>query len=150
MAGIAVIGYYLLFYFFNKESVLGIGVYFSSLLIYAFFMYNAAKNFAEQEFKVLMRVAFAVFLIANLFYYIFDWSLFKNIDPTLAERQKELAIELFQKNTPIEQQPDMLKNIENADIHTPQYLAYLFARGAIGGFGLALLISFLIKRNYSV
>jgi Protein of unknown function (DUF4199) len=148
MAGIAVIGFYLLFYFFKTDALFNIGVYISSLLIYAFFMYRAARNTDTQDFKMLLRAAFSVFLIANVFYYVFDFILYKKIDLSLAEQQKELAITLFQKNTPIEQQPTMLKNIEEADIHTPYYLLKLWTRGAIGGFGLAVLMAYLVKRQF--
>jgi hypothetical protein len=148
MAGIAVIGFYLLFYFFKTDGLFNIGVYISSLLIYAFFMYRAARNSTEQDFKVFLRTAFAVFLMANALYYVFDFILFKKIDLSLAERQKEIAVELFKKNTAIEQLPETIKNIEESDIHTPYFLLKLWARGAIGGFGLAVLIAYLVKRQF--
>lgn len=61
IAGIAVVGYVLLFYYMDKASALGASVRFSSLLIYVLFMYLAIKNVDSTDFKVLLRGAFGVF-----------------------------------------------------------------------------------------
>ncbi|NJN34352.1 MAG: DUF4199 domain-containing protein [Saprospiraceae bacterium] len=149
LAGVSVVAYYLLFYFLSKTTMLGMGVFGGSLLIYAFFMYLTAKNIVEEDFKKLLRATFALFLLANLFYYIFDYTLFNVIDPDLADRQKELAIEVYKKNTPLAEQRSLVDAIRNANIHTPQYLAFLYVRSAIGGFCLAFLVCFFTKKQFA-
>ena len=117
IAGIAVIGYVLLFYFMDNTWALGASVRFSSLLIYALFMYLGIKDTNTTDFKVLLRGAFAIFLIANALYYVFDFVLFNYIDPSLIDIEKEMAIELYRPNTPINELYDMEQGIRNAVAH---------------------------------
>jgi hypothetical protein len=147
VAGIATVGYYLLFYMMQPDWMLGGGVYFSSLLIYGVGMYAAIKDKVEVDFKSLLRSAFIVFLIANVVFYIFDFVLFKIIDPGMAERQANLAIAMLEPHTPIEQQVEMRKNIENTDLHSFGYIAYRYAKGTLGGFGIAAFVAYLVKRG---
>ncbi len=149
LAGVSVVAYYLLFYFVSKTTMLGMGVFGSSLLIYAFFMYLTAKNIVEEDFKKLLRATFVVFLLANVFFYAFDYVLYNLVDKDLANLQKELAIEVYKKNTPLAEQRNMVDAIQNADIHTPQYLAFLYARAAIGGFCMAVLVCFFTKKQFA-
>ncbi len=147
IAGIAVIGYVLLFYFIDKTWALGAFVRFSSLLIYALFMYLGVKDTNTTDFKVLLRGAFAIFLIANMLYYVFDFVLFNYIDPSLIDIEKEMAIELYRPNTPINELYDMEQGIRNAVAHNFSSNALQFARWSIIGFGVSLLVSYLVKRN---
>ena len=147
IAGMAVVGYVLLFYFMDKTLALGASVRFSSLLAYGLFMYLAVKDTKSSDFKVLLRGAFVVFLIANALYYVFDFVLFNYIDPTLIDIEKEMAIELYRPNTPINELYDMEQGIRNAVAHNFSSNALQFARWSIIGFGLSLLVSYLIKRN---
>ncbi len=147
IAGIAVVGYVLLFYYMDKASALGASVRFSSLLIYVLFMYLAIKNVDSTDFKVLLRGAFGVFLIANACYYVYDFVLFNYIDPSLIDIEKDMAIELYRPNTPINELYDMEQGIRNAVAHNFSSNLLQFARWSIIGFGLALLVSYLVKRN---
>lgn len=147
IAGIAVIGYVLLFYYMDKKLALSASVRFSSLLVCAFFMYLTIKDVREPDFKVLLRGAFAVFLIANALYYVFDYVLFNIIDKSLMDMEKEMAIEMYRPSTPINELYDMEQGIRNAQAHNFSSNAMQFARWTILGFGVALLVSYLVKRN---
>ena len=147
IAGIAVVGYVLLFYFIDKKLALSASVRFSSLLICAFFMYLTIRDLKERDFKVLLRGAFAVFLIANALYYVFDYVLFNIVDISLMDMEKEMAIEMYRPNTPINQIYDMEQDIRNAQGHNFSSNALQFARWSILGFGVSLLVSYLVKRN---
>ena len=147
IAGIAVVGYVLLFYYMDRTLALGAPVRFSSLLVCAFFMYLAIKNAESTDFKVLLRGAFAVFLIANALYYVFDFILFNYIDPSLIDIEKDMAIELYRSDTPINELYDMEQGIRNAVAHNFSSNALQFARWSIIGFGVALIVSYLVKRN---
>ena len=147
IAGIAVIGYVLLFYYMDRKLALSASVRFSSLLVCALFMYLTIKDVREPDFKVLLRGAFAVFLIANALYYVFDYVLFNIIDKSLMDMEKEMAIEMYRPSTPINELYDMEQGIRNAQAHNFSSNAMQFARWTILGFGVALLVSYLVKRN---
>ena len=147
IAGVAVVGYVLLFYFFDKQWALTPSIRFSSLIVYALFMYLTIKNVREPDFKVLLRGAFSVFLIANAIYYVFDFVLFNYIDKSLIDMEKEMAIEMYRPSTPINEIFDMEQGIRNAVAHNFSSNSMQFARWAILGFGVSLLVSYLVKRN---
>jgi DNA integrity scanning protein DisA with diadenylate cyclase activity len=147
IAGIAVIGYVLLFYYMDRKLALSASVRFSSLLVCALFMYLTIKDVREPDFKVLLRGAFAVFLIANALYYVFDYVLFNIIDKSLMDMEKEMAIEMYRPSTPINELYDMEQGIRNAQAHNFSSNLMQFARWTILGFGVALLVSYLVKRN---
>lgn len=147
IAGIAVVGYVLLFYYMDKKLALSASVRFSSLLVCALFMYLTIKDVREPDFKVLLRGAFAVFLIANALYYVFDYVLFNIIDKSLMDMEKEMAIEMYRPSTPINELYDMEQGIRNAQAHNFSSNLMQFARWTILGFGVALLVSYLVKRN---
>ena len=148
IAGVALIGYFLLFYNLSKEMMLGQVGQLSSYLIYIAFMFIATKQAGDLDFKGLLRTAFAVFLIMNAFYYVFDYVLFNFKDKSLINTQKDLMLEYWQKGTKtVEEQNLVTQAIQNGDFHTPQALLFAFAKGSIGGFGLSILVAYLIKRN---
>ena len=147
IAGVAVIGYVLLFYYMDKKLALSASVRFSSLLVCALFMYLTIKDVKEPDFRVLLRGAFGVFLIANALYYVFDFVLFNHIDTSLIDLEKDMAIEMYRPSTPINELYDMEQGIRNAQAHNFSSNALQFARWSILGFGVALLVSYLVKRN---
>ncbi|MBL7815840.1 MAG: DUF4199 domain-containing protein [Saprospiraceae bacterium] len=147
IAGIVVVGFALLFYFMDSKLAFSPTIRFGSLLVYAFFMFVAIKDVKTEEFKILLRGAFAVFLIANAFYYVYDYILFNYIDKTLIDMEKDMAIEMYRPSTPITEQFDMEQGIRNAQAHTFSSNAMQFARWTILGFGVSLLVSYFVKRN---
>ena len=148
VAGITVVGYFLLFYFYDKKTMLGQGVQLSSYLIYAFFMYLAARKVETESFKTVLRSAFIVFLITSLFYFDLDYILFNFVDKSLAVMQKEIMIDYFSAGAKtIEDANGMRESILNEDLHSFSSLIRTFAQRAIGGFILSVIITFLIKKN---
>jgi hypothetical protein len=147
MAGITLIGYFLLFYYTNKNEMLGQSVQLISYLIYALFMFIAAKSVSHLDFKTVLRTAFGVFIVTNLFYYVFDYVLFNTVDKSLADIQKTMMIDYYTANIKtVQETKEMTDNILNGNFHTFKSLAFGFSKGAIGGFGLAVIISFLVKK----
>lgn len=146
-AGITTIAYAFLMYSAQKAGFFTIWFVISSLAIYGFFMYLAAKKAILADFKVVLRTAFAVFLIANALYYVFDFVLFNYIDKSLAVFQADAAIAYLKPNTPLEEQIRMEENIRSSDIHNVKSLIQNYLQGAIGGFILAVLVAYLVKRK---
>jgi hypothetical protein len=148
MAGITLTGYFLLFYFYDKNAMLGSTVQLSSYLIYALFMFLAAKSVANLDFKTVLRTAFGVFIVTNLFYYAFDYVLFNMVDKSLADIQKTMMLDYYTANIKtVQETKEMTDNITNGNFHNLKSISFGFAKGAIGGFGLAIIISYLVKKS---
>ena len=148
MAGLAVVGYFLLFYFMDKTMMLGAYVQVGVLLLYFGFMYLAAKHYADLEFKKLLKIAFGVFVLTNLFYYAFDYYLFNIMDKSLADIQKDMMLDYYKTGAKsVEESAVMSENINKGDFHNASTLIFGYARGAIGGFGLSILVAYLVKER---
>jgi Protein of unknown function (DUF4199) len=147
LAGIAAVAYAFLIHSVNRTGFFSMWYAATSVSIYALGMYLTAKKVANAEFKVVLRTAFAVFLIANIVYYVFDFALFNFIDPSFAKFQAELAIVDMKIGTPLEQQIQREEDILAADIHNVPSLFNRYLKMAIGGFGLAVFVAYLIKRK---
>lgn len=148
IAGVAAIGYVLLFYYTRKELIFSALYTFSSLVIYIYFMYQAAKMVVKEDFNIVLRTAFAVFVIANAVYYCFDYALFNIIDTSLVDIQKDQMIEYYATEAKsVEEQNQVTQGIKDADYHGFKGISFSFAKGAIGGFGLSILITYLLKRS---
>ncbi len=148
--GIATIAYAFLIFTAQKQGFFSSWFYITSLFIYGLGMYLAAKQAISEDFKSVLRTAFSVFLIANALYYAFDFALFNYIDKTLAAFQADAAIAYLKPNTPLEEQIKMEENIRSADIHNVSSLLKNYLRGAIGGFGLSILVTYLVKRKWRI
>ena len=84
-AGVGAIAYLLLFYVLHKAWMLHPLAYYSSLLIYLFFMYRTAEAVRVKQggvigWKEALRPAFTVFLLANVLFYLFYWAMHQ-LDP---------------------------------------------------------------------
>ena len=145
MAGGSVVLYFLLFYFLDKQSMLKMWVAYSSILFYVIFM---AKSVSDQRnlfediisFRDAISVAFLSFIIANVIYYVFYFFIIKS-DPELLEMLKESTIDFYQK-----------MGQDTAEIEKKFEVGFSsiflgFARGAIGGFILSLIIGGTMRRG---
>jgi membrane associated rhomboid family serine protease len=147
MAGLAVVGYFLLFYSINKTTMLGPSVQLPSYLVYFGFMFWAAKPYYNSDFKGILKVAFGVFVIANLFYYAFDFYLFNYMDKSLIDLQKDIMLDYFEGAAKsVEEASLRTQNIQSGDYHSLKSLIYAYAKGAIGGFGMAILVAYFVKK----
>ena len=147
LAGVVTMAFLSAVYAIDKTWLFSMTVISATLVLYMLPMYRAANDVKMLEFKAVLRTAFVVFLIANAIYYVFDWVLFNIVDKSLANVQAELAIEYYRPSTPIDKQSELADGIRAANIHDVKSLIYRFVRGAIGGFGMAVLAAFLVKRQ---
>ena len=148
LAGVAAIGYVSLFYYIKKDLIFSATYTFSSLVIYLIFMFQAVKTLGKEDFRTVLRTAFGVFILANVVYYAFDYVLFNYIDKSLGILQKDVMIGYYSAGAKsVQEQNQLYESIQNADFHNFKGISFNFAKGAIGGFGLAILVSYLIKRR---
>ena len=149
LAGGVVILYLLLFYLIEKGLMFSMGVAWSSILIYAFFMYKAI---AEQRtifegkitFREAVSVAFLTFIIANIIYYVFHYPMVK-LDPSLVGILKEMSIDFYKKIMSNQDGEEIEKSFKDFDINLST-IFLSFARGAIGGFILSLPLAGFMRR----
>jgi Protein of unknown function (DUF4199) len=147
MAGLAVVGYFLLFYYINKTTMLGPLVQLPKYLVYFGFMFWAAKPYYNSDFKDILKVAFGVFVITSLIYYAFDFYLFNYMDKSLVDIQKDLMLDYFSEGAKsVEESSKRTQIIQEGDFHSLQSLFSEFARGTIGGFGMSILVAYLVKK----
>ncbi len=95
-----------------------------------------------------LRTAFVTFLIANAVFHIFNYILFNFVDKGLVDIQMEMAQELYPKLLPEEQAKDLLQTMkkEGFEMSIPN-LVFAYAKGAIGGFVLSLIIAGFTRRE---
>lgn len=98
-AGVATIGYFLLFYFIRKELMLNAVVFAASTLIFLFFMVLACRQEREQRgedgypFALSLKTAFTTYVVAATLYYTWYHLMFAYLDPQLVEIQKQILID---------------------------------------------------------
>ncbi len=152
LAGVLAIGYLLLFYLVNRALILNPAVYWSSVLFYLVCMYKACLSARSGYGGLLtfsdgLRTAFTVFLIANLLFYLFYYLLFNYIDPDLVALQEASFRQFAEMMNPEEARP-MLEAMEKQGFEmTLTATLFGYAKGAIGGFVLALIVAAVTKRG---
>lgn len=98
LAGVAVIGYFLLFYLLRKELMLNAVVFSLSTLIFLVFMVVACRQERAQQgddgypFALSLKTAFTTYVVAATLYYLWYHLMFAYFDPELVEIQKEMLI----------------------------------------------------------
>ncbi len=156
-AGGATVLYFVFFYFLNKNLLVQPAVVWATMIFYVVAMLAAARSVASSDFRVTLKAAFVTFLVANVVYYNFYYVLFAVADPSLLVLQKNQAVEQAQQlsqqaNTPqLQQQWQAAINDLEQNGNKLSYFQILqsMAQGAIGGFLLSALLTFLVrlKRN---
>ena len=151
IAGAGTLCWFLLFYALGRELMLSPWVYYASFVFYLWAMYSAMRSSLRggvQAFKEVLRAGFAVYLLANLVYYLFYYFI-NHWDPALAETQKEMMREWLPRITPKDKLRQALKALEESDfvVH-PRDAFFSYMRSAIGGFVLAVGLAWLVIRTH--
>ncbi len=155
IAGMAVVGHFLLFYFIQKALFFHNAVFWSSTLIYLVFMVLALRQMRSQSeeltFMDYLRTAFVVFVIANIIYYLFYFLLFNYIDPALADIQEQIIRERINSNSQLlapeisnQLRTDLDKNGAQFTFNDALMGCSL---GFIGGFLYSLIMAYIFNRT---
>ena len=80
LGGVVVVFYFALLYFAQKSLFLNPWLQWASMGIYLLFMYRAAREDCaergtQRDFREILRAPFVAFLLINLFYWLFYYSL---------------------------------------------------------------------------
>lgn len=138
IAGVGVVAYFLLFYLIKTELVLNPYIWWGSIVIYFWAMLQAAKAEGEDDsFLSYLKPAFAVFVVANAFFYVFYYCLFGVFDTSLVDLQYEV----------MKANPRAPENLTR-EMLTVTFNSVFFAycSSLIAGFLYALGISFMARR----
>jgi hypothetical protein len=160
LGAIVVVGFFLLVYAQGKSNYYSPVLQWGSLIFYIGFMYLAsrediAKNGAARDFREILRIPFIVFLLINVAYWLMHYGLHL-ADPEMIKLENGLQIahlkaELKQGTGDPEQTNQIHEHIQflekDTSVLTLDKILARMAMGAIGGFGLAALISNLVKGN---
>lgn len=151
-AGVFTLIYFGAFYFVSKAWMLSPIVYYGSLIIYLWAMYQAFKEDSFQEkatisFRRALRTGFLVFLIANAIFMGF-YLFLHEMDPEIVEIQRANLAEWYPRIIPKDQLAQRLRELEKADLKmTPSKAIFAYARASIGGFILAALLALVYRRD---
>lgn len=154
-----VILYFALFYSIRKDLFLNPAVQWSSLIIYAAFMWRTAKYDhdsygAKRDFRERLRPPFAVFLLINMGYWLFYYGLHL-ADTELIHLETQAMLDSLRQQltsgTGDPQQSNALREkileLEKAPVSQPLGPILLrYGVGALGGFGIAAAIAALQKQ----
>lgn len=146
-AGIATIIIYASLWLAFPRVAFGLVTYYLSFLIYFVFMYMAVleqnKKSVEEEytFRKAARTAFVVYLIANVFYYIFYY-LMHQLNPEIAEFQRTDYLENAKHFFPKDELDDQIRALEKADFSVTlgQTISY-YVKGVFGAFATSFIIA---------
>ncbi len=150
-AGVGLVLYFLLFYYIDKNVMMGMSVNYSSILIIlaaAFFAVylHRQSNGGTIEFKEALKTGFIVVVISNLIYWVFFYVLVKT-DPELVTIFKQQGIDFYKSMMP----EDQWGNVEasfGADFKLRlNDILYYMAKSVIGGFFIALFAALTFKKT---
>jgi hypothetical protein len=160
LGGLAVMLYFLVFYFAKKSLFIHPGIQWASMAVYFACMFQAARedfaaNGSDREFRLLTRTPFLVFLLINLAYWLFYYSLHL-ADPELPAMETQAQLEALQAQiaagvgdpgqaNQIREQIQYLQKEGMAVTLGPVLLQ--MAMGALGGFALSAGIVLLLKNR---
>lgn len=158
IGGIAVVFYFLIAYIAGKALFINPWVQWASMVIYLIMMYKAAQddgiiNGYSRDFRTILRTPFIVFLIINLFYWLFFYGLHlydaELLQIETAEQIQHIKTQLS-AGTGDPQQANNLREqlqfLENSGTSMPVGPVFMrMALGAIGGFGISAAIAAMIR-----
>ncbi|MBK8556177.1 MAG: hypothetical protein IPL65_10610 [Lewinellaceae bacterium] len=156
LGGLAVVMYFFLFYTIDKNLFLNPFVQWSSMVVYVLCMFQASKedcaaNSVHRDFRMITRTPFLVFILINLAYWLFYYSLHL-ADPELLQMETALQLKMLQEQLAAGTgDPDSANTLrENIQFLQKEGMTMTLGpvlmrmgMGAIGGFALAAAIAYL-------
>jgi hypothetical protein len=137
-----------LLYKIDPRMYVGSGTRLSiELAIFLVLMYVSARQSARNatEFKQVLRASFGVFLMGNLIAHGMEYYMYNHYDTKLVELQKDMWIKLYPQND-ISDYKKMVENIQQGSYHTVRATLLNYAKGALGGFGLSGVVTYLVNK----
>ena len=162
LGGVVVVMFFALAYTVKKEAFLHPGVQWGSMAFYLLFMYRAARedcalSGTKRDFRELLRTPFVVFILINLFYWLFYYGLHL-FDAELLRMELLAEKQLYQDQLSAgpgdPQQANQLREriieVGKALTNPVQPLGPVITRmamGALGGFALSAGIAAILRSS---
>ncbi len=151
LAGAARVVLFVALFFISKEWMLSYSAYYLSVFLVLVAMYLATRKEGETAdsypTQAALRTAFLAFVVANGVFYSFYY-IIHQLDPSLAEIQKQMARDFYPMITPKDQLDTVLKELDKTDFTlTLSQTLFRYARSLIAGFILASGIGYVTRRN---
>lgn len=162
LGGVIVVFYFALLYTISKETFLNPWLQWASMAFYFLFMYRAARedcalHGTSRDFRALLRTPFVVFILINLFYWLFYYGLHL-ADPDLVRlellAEKQHIQDLIDSGLGDPQQANQLRErVSEVEVALEQPVQPLgpiitrMAMGAIGGFILSAGIAGILRTS---
>ncbi len=150
--GVAVIGYFLLFYVISKSLMLNAGVFMASTILFVVGMILACRQERSDRgddgypIRDSLKTAFAVYVVAATMYHIWNYFMLSQIDPSLVGMQQEMIMERLEQNAGLfgEEATEQIKDSyrERGIEVTVSTTFFSMARSVLLGFVLALPIAY--------
>lgn len=156
IAGVAIVFYFLLFYFISPKLFFGVWTQWGALVIYLAFMTKACwdkRKVLEEDFdfQQALKTAFVVYVVAAFIYALFNFLLLTYIDPELLEVQRQVLLERLEVSQALmnaEELESMKRTIADQDLSIDFQSAMLsFGLSLIGGFILSLIVAAFTRNN---
>lgn len=158
MGGVTVVFYFAILYFVKKELFLNTWFYWGSMAIYLFFMWRAAKedcaeNGVVRSFREILRTPFIVFLLINLLFWLF-WYTLHLADPELLKMEAAMKMDYLQQQLAdgpgdpqmANQLREQIQLLEKEGMTITMGAVFLqMGIGALGGFVLSAGISAILR-----
>lgn len=150
LGGATVVFYFAILYFVKKELFLNTSLYWAGMAIYLLFMWRAAReDCAEKgvvrDFREILRTPFVVFLLTNLLFWLF-WYTLHLADPQLLQMESAIQMNYLQQqlaNGPGDPQlanqlREQIQILEKEGVTLTLGAVFLqMGVGALGGFALS-------------
>lgn len=143
----------LLWYFIRPSYMTSMWVLGATWIFYIGAMsYTGMKTAAESDtFQLVLRAIFVTFLVTNLLYYAFDLTMVRWVNPSIADFRKSETIRFYEQMGDAADVKEMLKQVRIADFKpTIGTTIFNYFRGAIGGFAIAFLLTFVVRKRLSM
>lgn len=160
LGGAAVVFYFAILYLVKKEFLLNPWLYWASMAIYLAVMWRAAKTDCvergtHRDFREILRTPFIVFLLINLMFWLF-WYTLHLADPELLKMEAAAQLEFLNQQlaagTGDPQHSNQLR--EQIQILEKEGMALTLgdvflqmSRGALAGFAFAAGIAAILRNN---
>lgn len=144
-AGIGTVLLFSVLWLSFPESAFGLVSYYTSFLLYFLFMFLAVNESHQKteggiNFRTAARTAFVVYLIANLFFYLFFWFM-HSLNPEIAEMQRADYLENAKHFFPKNELDDQLRALEKADFSVTAGKAFTYyIKGIFGAFAASMFV----------
>jgi Protein of unknown function (DUF4199) len=97
----------------------------------------------NEAFKQIIKVGFLVFLIGNGLLYLFEYNLYNHIDPNLAKIEKNAWLEYTSQGKNPSEISTMRDTMKDVNFHELKTTLFNMLRGALAGFVLSGVLTFL-------